>query len=122
MLAAIIVRPYKSNFRPITNGLLILVIFLIYMYSMMSKNSTDTTTLSSYLPIILIGVLLICLIFNLICLIVFKVQQYKEDKRLTDSEKLKEDDLSSKEIDKDYIIQLKKQLKDSLVFQSSEGE
>lgn len=92
------------------------------MYSMMSKNSTDTTTLSSYLPIILIGVLLICLIFNLICLIVFKVQQYKEDKRLTDSEKLKEDDLSSKEIDKDYIIQLKKQLKDSLVFQSSEGE
>ncbi len=122
MLAAIIVRPYKSNFRPITNGLLILVIFLIYMYSMMSKNSTDTTTLSSYLPIILIGVLLISLIFNLICLIVFKVQQYKEDKRLTDSEKLKEDDLSSKEIDKDYIIQLKKQLKDSLVFQSSEGE
>lgn len=92
------------------------------MYSMMSKNSTDTTTLSSYLPIILIGVLLICLIFNLICLIVFKVQQYKEDKRLTDSEKLKEDDLSSKEIDKDYILQLKKQLKDSLVFQSSEGE
>ncbi len=92
------------------------------MYSMMSKNSTDTTTLSSYLPIILIGVLLICLIFNLICLIVFKVQQYKEDKRLTDSEKLKEDDLSSKEIDQDYIIQLKKQLKDSLVFQSSEGE
>lgn len=92
------------------------------MYSMMSKNSTDTTTLSSYLPIILIGVLLISLIFNLICLIVFKVQQYKEDKRLTDSEKLKEDDLSSKEIDKDYIIQLKKQLKDSLVFQSSEGE
>lgn len=89
---------------------------------MMSKNSTDTTTLSSYLPIILIGVLLICLIFNLICLIVFKVQQYKEDKRLTDSEKLKEDDLSSKEIDKDYILQLKKQLKDSLVFQSSEGE
>lgn len=70
----IIVRPYVSNVRPIVNSILLLAVVGIYCLCAATKDSEDVTFLTSYVPLILLGVLALALAFNLICIIVYKVR------------------------------------------------
>lgn len=72
--------------------------------------------MTSYLALILMGILFAALLFNIICMIVHKVSRYREKKVKKDARQtLEENETESKEMDKIYINQMKEQLKDSLM-------
>ena len=79
MILGVIVRPYVSNVRPIVNTVFVFTILGLFMYADVNKDSNNVTFMTSYLPLWIIGVLILALIFNLVCLIVFKCQSCKKD-------------------------------------------
>lgn len=90
--------------------------FGVYFYCNFTKNSKDVTFQTSYIPIALISVLIFALIFNIVWLILHKVRQLKQAKKLAMADDTYGDEeSSSRKIDKDYILQLKEQIKDCIV-------
>jgi len=77
LLGQLIVRPYESNIRPFVNNLILIAVLSIYQYCKMIKNSTEVTISSTYIALFLIGLLVLALLFNLICMIVWKCQSWR---------------------------------------------
>lgn len=74
----VIVRPYISNVRPIVNSFFLILIFGTYTYAKINQNSDEATFSTSYLSIFLIGLLFMALIFNIVCMIMYKASKCKE--------------------------------------------
>ena len=72
LIGGVIVRPYESNLRPIVNSIFVMGIVGIYLYSNENRNSSDVTFLTTYMPVFLIAWLFAALVFNIICIIVYK--------------------------------------------------
>lgn len=62
------------------------------------------------------GILFAALLFNIICMLIYKISKCREKKeKMEASHTLEENETESKEMDKIYINQMKEQLKDSLM-------
>lgn len=77
-LFLMIARPYLSNVRPIVNSIFLIAIFAAYAYAKINQNSEAATFSTSYLSLMLIGLLFLALIFNIVCMIIYKVSKCKE--------------------------------------------
>ena len=99
LLALIVARPYITNVRPIVNNILLLCILGIYQYCTINKNSEYVTVNTSYIPLFLIGLLAVALVFNVICMIAHKIQDWRSKRKNSVDEKLFENENEYKKAD-----------------------
>lgn len=68
IISLIIFRPYKSIIRPIANSLVSIAVLSVYLaYSM--NIIAETTWMTTYLPLILIVLLICCIVANIMVMI-----------------------------------------------------
>lgn len=102
-------RPYNSNLRPIVNSVFVMGIVGIYLYSNENRNSSDVTFLTTYMPVFLIAWLFAALVFNIICILVYKCTSTEEKDKL-DDDTINENKEVEKEVEKEYFNHLKNSL------------
>ena len=109
LIGGAIVRPYNSNLRPIVNSMFVMGIVGIYLYSNENRNSSEVTFLTTYMPVFLIALLFTALVFNVICIIVYKCTS-TEVKNEIDDDTINENKEVEKEVEKEYFDHLKNSL------------
>lgn len=70
---------------------------------------------TSYIPLFLIGLLAVALVFNVICMIAHKIQDWRSKRKNSVDEKLFENENEYKKADQEYINELKAQINENIV-------
>jgi len=66
------IRPYQSNLRPVINSLFVFALLGLYTYCNEMQNSSEVTFLTTYMPLIIIGLLFVALAFNAVSIVLYK--------------------------------------------------
>ena len=79
-LFLIITRPYQKNVRPILNMAVILAILSVETVYKLNFYSAEATFITNYLPLFVVGLLLVLLLVNVIFMILEVMERFKKQK------------------------------------------
>lgn len=80
VLFLIITRPYLKNLRPILNMIVMIGILAVESVYKINFNSAEAQFLTSYLPLFIVGVLLLLLLANVIFMILEVRERFQKKK------------------------------------------
>jgi len=90
LVALFIRKPYLENGRPLINSVFVCCLLAGYTVSKCFQDSESVQVYTSYLPLFIIGILLLALISNAACMLAHLIKGCRKEKVNKDQEILNE--------------------------------